>query len=74
MHNPAIRIMLANGTWTDVELKLSCRTALLNSRSDLTAEEAGKVIISGESNLGNLGLVHIVVSGLVFTDGYTPTS
>ena len=39
----------------------------------MTAEEPGKVIITGQSNLAFSGS-NIVVSGLVFKDGYTPTS
>ena len=69
---PGDRIILANGVWTDVELKLSA-DGLADSPIELTAEEPGKVIISGQSNLGISGS-HILVSGLVFKDGYTPTS
>ena len=39
----------------------------------LTAEEKGKVFITGLSNLRLAG-EYLVVSGLVFKDGYTPTS
>ena len=39
----------------------------------MTAEEPGKVIITGQSNLGISGS-HIVISGLVFKDGFTPTT
>ncbi|MEN7342328.1 MAG: polysaccharide lyase 6 family protein [Pseudomonadota bacterium] len=65
-------IVLANGVWRDVELVL-----VANGTPDapvtLTAETPGKVIISGRSNLAFSG-EHIIVSDLVFTDGYTPTS
>lgn len=70
--NPGDRVVLANGTWSDVELVIrGVGTAEAPIR--LTAEEPGKVIISGQSNLGISG-EYIVVSGLVFRDGYTPTS
>ena len=69
---PGDRVVLANGTWSDVELKFSGE----GSAEDpivLTAEEPGQVIITGQSNLQFSGS-HIVVSNLVFKDGYTPTS
>lgn len=69
---PGDKIVLANGTWTDVELELKGE-GLAEGPIELTAEEPGKVIISGQSNLRFSGS-HIVVSGLVFKDGYTPTS
>ena len=69
---PGDRIVLANGTWTDVEFKLSGE-GLADSPIELTAEEPGKVIITGQSNLSFSGS-HILVSGLLFKDGYTPTS
>ncbi len=69
---PGDKITMANGTWTDVELRLS-GDGLPDNPIELTAEEPGKVIITGQSNLGISGS-HIVVSGLVFKDGYTPTS
>ncbi|MEM9335984.1 MAG: polysaccharide lyase 6 family protein [Pseudomonadota bacterium] len=69
---PGDRIVLANGTWKDVELKLSGE-GLPDRPIELTAEEPGKVIISGLSNLQFSGS-YIVISGLVFRDGYTPTS
>ena len=69
---PGDRIVLANGTWTDVELVLKAE-GTAEQPVELTAEEPGKVIISGQSNLQISGN-HIVVSGLVFRDGHTPTS
>ncbi|MEM8682812.1 MAG: polysaccharide lyase 6 family protein [Pseudomonadota bacterium] len=70
--NPGDKVVLANGTWSDVELLIrGVGTAEAPIR--LTAEEPGKVIISGQSSLGISG-EYIVVSGLVFRDGYTPTS
>lgn len=68
---PGDEIVLANGTWTDVELELKAE-GLPDEPVTLRAEEPGKVIISGQSNLSFSG-EYIVVSGLVFKDGYTPT-
>ena len=68
---PGDEIVLANGTWTDVELELKAE-GLPDSPVTLRAEEPGQVIITGQSNLSFSG-EHIVVSGLVFKDGYTPT-
>ena len=69
---PGDRVVLANGTWSDVELKFSGEGSA-ESPIELTAEDPGQVIITGQSNLQFSGS-HIVVSGLVFKDGYTPTS
>ncbi|MBT8101838.1 MAG: polysaccharide lyase 6 family protein, partial [Gammaproteobacteria bacterium] len=66
------KVTLANGTWTDVELKFKA-DGLPDNPIQLRAEEPGKVIITGQSNLSISGS-HIVVSGLVFKDGFTPTS
>jgi len=69
---PGDKVILANGIWTDVEFRLKAE-GLPDNPIELTAEEPGKVIITGQSNLAFSGS-HIVVSGLVFKDGYTPTS
>ncbi len=69
---PGDEIVLANGTWRDVELALR-GVGTADAPIRLRAEEPGEVIISGQSNLSISG-EHIVVSGLVFRDGYTPTS
>ena len=69
---PGDKVILANGTWTDVELVLQA-DGLPDAPIEVTAEEPGKVFITGESNLSLSGS-HIVVSGLVFKDGFTPTS
>ncbi len=69
---PGDKVILANGIWIDVEFKLKAE-GLPDKPIELTAEEPGKVIISGQSNLSFSGS-HIIVSGLVFKNGYTPTS
>ena len=69
---PGDVIVLANGVWRDFEILFTG-----NGEPDrpitLTAETKGQVVISGQSNLRLAGS-HLVVSGLVFRDGYTPTS
>ena len=69
---PGDEVVLANGKWTNVELELKAN-GLPDQPIELKAEDPGKVIITGQSNLSLSG-EHIVVSGLVFKDGYTPTS
>lgn len=64
-------VVLANGTWTDFEILFK---AMGTEKSPVTlrAETPGQVILSGLSNLRLAG-EYLVVSGLVFKDGYTPT-
>ena len=69
---PGEVITLANGIWEDAELLFEGE-----GREDapitLTVEEKGKVILEGQSNLRIAGK-HLVVEGLVFKNGYTPTN
>lgn len=69
---PGDEVILANGVWTDVEFQFKAQ-GLPEQPIELKAEEPGGVIITGQSNLGISG-EHIIVSGLVFKDGFTPTS
>lgn len=69
---PGEKIVLANGTWTDVELRLKGQ-GLPDKPIELTAQSPGEVVITGQSNLRFAG-EYLVVSGLVFRDGHTPTS
>lgn len=69
---PGDKLVMANGTWVDVELRFKGE-GTPDQPIQLMAEEPGKVIITGQSNLGIAGS-HLVVSGLVFKDGFTPTS
>ncbi len=69
---PGDVIKLANGTWHDFEI-LFHGTGEKDKPIRLTAETKGKVILSGQSNLRLAG-DYLEVSGLVFKDGYTPTS
>ena len=65
-------IVLANGVWNDFEILFEGK-GTEKEPITLTVEEKGKVIISGQSNLSLAG-EHLVVSGLVFKNGHTPTS
>lgn len=68
---PGDVIVLANGEWRDFEIVFTGR-GTKDKPIALMAQEAGKVIITGRSNL-KIGGAHMLVSGLVFRDGYTPT-
>ncbi|RMA82292.1 polysaccharide lyase 6 family protein [Umboniibacter marinipuniceus] len=65
-------VVLANGEWEDFELLLAGQ-GTAEEPITLSAEEAGKVILTGQSNLRLVGQ-HLIVSGLTFRDGYTPSS
>jgi len=65
-------VILANGVWENFEILFEGK-GTEKEPITLTVEEKGKVIISGQSNLSLAG-EHLIVSGLVFKDGYTPTS
>ena len=69
---PGDTIVLANGEWSNFEI-LFTGFGEQNNPITLTAEEKGKVFITGLSNLRIAG-EFLVVSGLVFKNGYTPTS
>ena len=69
---PGDKIVLASGTWKDVELRFRGE-GLPDAPIELTAEAPGKVMITGQSNLAFSG-EHLVISGLLFKDGHTPTS
>jgi poly(beta-D-mannuronate) lyase len=69
---PGDTIVLANGEWRDFEI-LFTGAGTADAPIVLTAEEKGKVFITGQSNLRLAGR-YLVVSGLVFRDGYTPTN
>jgi poly(beta-D-mannuronate) lyase len=65
-------IVLADGVWRDVEILFMANGAE-NRPVTLTAQTPGHVILSGRSNLRLAGR-HLLVSNLVFRDGYSPTS
>ncbi len=70
--NAGDTVILKNGTWHDFEILFSGQ-GTADEPIRLTAENAGQVIISGQSNLRLAGQ-YLEVSGLVFKNGYTPTS
>ncbi|MEO1404915.1 MAG: polysaccharide lyase 6 family protein [Pseudomonadota bacterium] len=67
---PGDTITLANGVWQDFDLILDA-DGTADAPIKLIAETPGEVILSGQSSL-RLGGQHLVVSGLVFKDGFTP--
>lgn len=69
---PGDRIVLANGIWKDTELVFEGK-GTAEKPITLTVEEKGKVTFEGLSNLRIAG-EYLVVEGLVFKNGYTPTS
>jgi poly(beta-D-mannuronate) lyase len=65
-------IVLANGEWRDFEILLIGQGSA-EKPITLRAETKGKVFITGQSNLRLAGQ-HLVVTGLIFRDGYSPTN
>ena len=68
---PGDTIIMQNGVWNDFEMVFDAQ-GTKDKPITLSVEEKGKVIISGQSNLRLAG-EHLIVSGLVFKNGYTPT-
>lgn len=68
---PGDSIILADGTWTDFEILFKGEGTEAEPIK-LLAQTLGKVILSGQSNLRLQGR-YLEVSGLVFTNGYSPT-
>ncbi|GIZ10441.1 polysaccharide lyase 6 family protein [Flavobacterium sp. UMI-01] len=69
---PGTTIVLANGVWKDVELVFEGR-GTKEKPITLTVQEKGKVTLEGASNLQIAG-EYLIVEGLVFINGYTPTN
>jgi len=69
---PGDVIVLADGEWRDFQILFEGQGTAEHPIT-LTAQTKGRVFITGKSNLRIAG-EHLVVSGLVFRDGYTPTS
>ncbi|GJM35489.1 MAG: hypothetical protein DHS20C18_44900 [Saprospiraceae bacterium] len=69
---PGDKITLANGVWKDTELVFKAK-GTKEKPITLTVETKGKVTFVGQSNIRISG-EHLIVEGLVFKDGYTPTS
>ena len=64
-------IILANGRWHDFEIKISGKGTKAKPIT-LISQDPGKVVITGQSNL-RIGGEYILVTGLVFLNGYSPT-
>lgn len=68
---PGDTIVLADGEWKDFEIVFTGK-GTPKKPITLKAQTKGQVKITGRSNLAMAG-EYLVVSGLVFTEGYTPT-
>lgn len=68
---PGDTIILADGVWRDFQIVFDAE-GLQGEPVTLTAETPGGVVLSGESNLRMAGR-QLVVSNLVFRDGWSPT-
>jgi len=68
---PGDRIVMANGTWKDVQIKVTT-SGTKDNPITLSAESPGKVLLQGQSNL-QLGGDHLIVKGLYFVNGYSPS-
>ncbi|MRI00220.1 alginate lyase [Kriegella sp. EG-1] len=69
--NPGTEIVLKNGVWKDVQIKFFGK-GTENQKITLRAETPGKVFIQGQSDL-KLGGEYLVVDGLYFTNGASPS-
>ena len=67
---PGDSIILKNGTWLDCKIEITCN-GTASKPIVFKAQDAGKVAISGKSNLRISGN-YIVVDGLEFINGYSP--
>lgn len=68
---PGDNIILADGTWQNFEILLNAK-GTAEQPITLRGQTPGKVFLTGQSNLRLAG-AYLVVSGLVFKDGFTPT-
>ncbi len=68
---PGQTIVMKNGVWSDIEIIFKAE-GKKDAPIQLVAQNPGQVIISGQSNLSLAGN-YLVVRGLVFKDGYSPT-
>lgn len=69
---PGQSIVLKNGIWKDAELLFEAK-GTFEKPILLTVEEKGKVFLEGQSRL-NISGEYLVVEGLIFRNGYTPTN
>ncbi|PPV00080.1 poly(beta-D-mannuronate) lyase [Xanthomonas hyacinthi] len=68
---PGDHVILANGEWRDFQIVFA-GTGTAAQPIRLSAQTPGQVFITGQSNLRMAG-AYLVVSDLVFRDGYSPT-
>lgn len=69
---PGDSLVLANGVWRNAELLFE-GIGTADKPIKLTVEEKGKVTLEGASNLQLAG-AYLIVEGLVFKNGHTPTN
>ena len=69
---PGDTVILKNGTWNNALIKLNF-SGTAAQPIVFKAEKAGKVILSGISQL-RIGGNYIIVDGLLFINGYAPSS
>ncbi|MEM8484819.1 MAG: chondroitinase-B domain-containing protein [Bacteroidota bacterium] len=69
---PGTDIIMANGEWKDVEIRF-VGNGTADKPITLRAETPGEVLIQGQSDL-KLGGEYLVVDGLSFTNGASPSS
>jgi poly(beta-D-mannuronate) lyase len=69
--SPGDTIVLADGEWKNFEILFKGKGSE-DKPITLKAQNKGKVILSGLSNL-RLSGEHLIVEGLVFKNGYSPT-
>ncbi len=69
---PGDTVRLANGVWRDFEIVFTGE-GRADAPITLEAETPGQVVLSGQSNLRLSGR-HLVVRGLRFQDGHSPTT
>lgn len=70
--SPGDTIVIANGVWKDTELKFAANGTEQNPIV-IVAQEKGKVFFEGQSNV-KMGGSYLHLEGLVFRNGFTPTS
>ena len=68
---PGDTIILGDGEWRDFQIVFT-GTGTAAKPITLTAQTKGKVLLTGQSNL-RIGGQNLVVSGLVFKNGASPT-
>jgi poly(beta-D-mannuronate) lyase len=68
---PGDIIVLANGQWRDFEIEFAGK-GTKSKPITLISQTPGGVVLTGKSNL-KIGGSHMIVTGLVFRNGYSPT-